>query len=68
KNNSFVSQSFDSKLKGKTSVTIRIEAEDQRGAKTIETRTVQVVRPAASMPFVLSRSIDPATIPKGETA
>ncbi|MGI1804185.1 DUF5057 domain-containing protein [Exiguobacterium sp. TDN 0502] len=68
KNNSFVSQSFESKLKGKTSVTIRIEAEDQRGAKTIETRTVQVVRPAASAPFVLSRSIDPATIPKGETA
>ncbi|WP_235195164.1 DUF5057 domain-containing protein [Exiguobacterium oxidotolerans] len=68
KNNSFVSQSFESKLKGKTSVTIRIEAEDQRGAKTIETRTVQVVRPAASTPFVLSRSIDPATIPKGETA
>jgi hypothetical protein len=68
KNNSFVSQLFESKLKGKTSVTIRIEAEDQRGAKTIETRTVQVVRPAASAPFVLSRSIDPATIPKGETA
>ncbi len=68
KNNSFVSQSFESKLKGKTSVTIRIEAEDQRGAKTIETRTIQVVRPAASAPFVLSRSIDPATIPKGETA
>ncbi|KTR26259.1 hypothetical protein RSA11_11150 [Exiguobacterium indicum] len=68
KNNSFVSQSFESKLKGKTSVTIRIEAEDQRGAKTIETRTVQVVRPAVSAPFVLSRSIDPATIPNGETA
>ncbi|WP_214859618.1 DUF5057 domain-containing protein [Exiguobacterium sp. s161] len=68
KNNSFVSQSFESKLKGKTSVTIRIEAEDQRGAKAIETRTVQVVRPAVSAPFVLSRSIDPATIPNGETA
>ncbi|MER2124114.1 MAG: DUF5057 domain-containing protein [Exiguobacterium indicum] len=68
KNNSFVSQSFESKLKGKTSVTIRIEAEDQRGAKTIETRTVQVVRPSITAPFTLSRSIDPTTIPKGETA
>lgn len=68
KNNSFVSQSFDAKLTGKTTATIRIEAEDQRGAKTIETRTVQIVQPSASSPFTLSRSIDPATIPQGETA
>lgn len=68
KNNSFVSQTFDAKLTGKTTATIRIEAEDQRGAKTIETRTVQVVQPSSSAPFTLSRSIDPATIPQGETA
>lgn len=68
KNNSFVSETFTGKLAGKTSAVIRIEAEDQRGAKTIETRTIQVVQPSASSPFTLSRSIDPATIPQGETA
>ncbi|MDW2884073.1 DUF5057 domain-containing protein [Exiguobacterium artemiae] len=68
KNNSFVSQTFNGKLAGKTSAVIRIEAEDQRGAKTIETRTIQVVQPSASSPFILSRSINPATIPQGETA
>ena len=68
KNNSFVSQTFNGKLSGKTSAVIRIEAEDQRGAKTIETRTIQIVQPSASSPFILSRSIDPATIPQGETA
>ncbi|WP_214852838.1 DUF5057 domain-containing protein [Exiguobacterium sp. s166] len=68
KNNSFVSQTFNGKLAGKTSAVIRIEAEDQRGAKTVETRTIQIVQPSASSPFILSRSIDPATIPQGETA
>lgn len=68
KNNSFVSETFTGKLAGKTTAVIRIEAEDQRGAKTIETRTIQVVQPAASSPFTLSRSIDPTTIPQGETA
>lgn len=67
-NNSFVSQTFENKLTGKTSATIRIEAEDERGAKTIETRTVQVVKPSSSSPFTLQRSIDPTTIPQGETA
>ncbi|MCT4778767.1 MULTISPECIES: DUF5057 domain-containing protein [Exiguobacterium] len=68
KNNSFVSETFNGKLAGKTSAKIRIEAEDQRGAKTVEERTIQVVQPSASSPFTLSRSIDPATIPQGETA
>jgi len=67
-NNSFVSETFENKLTGKTSVTIRIEAEDERGAKTIETRTVQVVKPSSSSPYNLQRTIDPSTIPQGETA
>ncbi len=67
-NNSFVSETFTGKLTGKTTAVIRIEAEDQRGAKTVETRTIQVVQPAPSSPFTLSRSIDPTTIPQGETA
>lgn len=67
-NNSLVSQTFNQKLLGKSNVTIRIEAEDQRGAKTVETRTVKVVSPSASEPFALTRSIDPSMIPRGETA
>ncbi|WP_426353864.1 DUF5057 domain-containing protein [Exiguobacterium sp. R-39] len=67
-NNSFVSKTFDAKLVGKTSAIIRIEAEDERGAKTIETRTVQVVKPSSSSPFTLQRSINPTTIPQGEMA
>ncbi|WP_313122648.1 DUF5057 domain-containing protein [Exiguobacterium sp.] len=67
-NNSLVSQTFNQKLLGKSNVTIRVEAEDQRGAKTVETRTVKVVSPSASEPFALTRSINPSMIPRGETA
>jgi len=67
-NNSLVSQTFNQKLLGKSNVSIRIEAEDQRGAKTVETRTVKVVSPSASEPFSPTRSINPSMIPRGETA
>lgn len=67
-NNSLVSQTFNQKLLGKSNVSIRIEAEDQRGAKTVETRTVKVASPSASQPFMMTRSINPSMIPRGETA
>lgn len=64
-NNTLVSKSFESKLNGKSAVTIRVQAEDSRGATVEETRTITVL---PSEQFTLSRSIDPVSISKGDTA